>query len=69
MTLMTFFGPVGPWCGPGPACRGIADQLGHPVVIVQQRQVNQQQGGQGGLTQQGASGAAGVAGVAGSVKK
>ena len=52
MTMMTFFGPVGPWCGPGPACRGIADQLGHPVVIVQQRQVNQQQGGagRGGVT-------------------
>ena len=48
MTMMTFFGPVGPWCGPGPACRGIADQLGHPVIVVQQRQVDEQQGGAGG---------------------
>ena len=46
--MMTFFGPVGPWCGPGPACRGIADQLGHPVIVVQQRQVDEQQGGAGG---------------------
>ena len=45
---MTFFGPVGPWCGPGPTCRGIADQLGHPVIVVQQRQVDEQQGGAGG---------------------
>ena len=45
---MTFFGPVGPWCGPGPACRGIADKFGRPVIVVQQRQVDEQQGGAGG---------------------
>ena len=48
MTLMTFFGPVGPWYGPGPACRGIADQLGHSVIVLQQRKVDEQQGGAGG---------------------